>query len=245
MKLFLLRWSRKLHKWLGIYVAILTLAWLFELMFLPGIYSPAPLPVSPDPTHTVSGSGEIITVQDILLRLGAGEYGEPLSSVEIRYTPDNKQYTIFGQDQFINIRVDALSGKAIDRTLDFDALFMEKSGLGWLHPSVGMIVKMPFELSFVILALTGIYLILFPYMKRKKKSANGLLGMHPGQQFRFQSTQQAADMCRMAALGLLPGVCVEVMRMPSRGPIILSARHTRLAIGRDIAATFIIDKEGH
>ncbi|MBI9080522.1 MAG: ferrous iron transport protein A [Pseudodesulfovibrio sp.] len=244
MKLFLLHWSRNLHKWLGIYAALLTLVWLCELMLLPGIYNPAPLPATPSHNHTTAGSNGIITINDILSRLDAGEYGEPLSSVEIRYNPNTKQYTIFDQDRFVNIRVDAFSGEPIDHTLDFDALFMEKAALGWAHPTLSLILKTPFEFSFVILALTGIYIILFPHMKRKKKNANGLLGMRPGQQFRFQSTQQPADMCRMAALGLLPGVCVEVMRIPSRGPVILSARHTRLAIGKDIAATFIIDKEG-
>lgn len=35
----LLKWSRKLHKWVGIYISILTVIWLVEMMVLPSVFN--------------------------------------------------------------------------------------------------------------------------------------------------------------------------------------------------------------
>ena len=35
----LLKWSSKLHKWVGIYISILTVIWLVEMMVLPSVFN--------------------------------------------------------------------------------------------------------------------------------------------------------------------------------------------------------------
>ncbi len=168
---------------------------------------------------------------------------EILSDIEILYHPKTQIYTIHDRKKFINIHVNAHSGERMDTQLDHDNLFKEKSGLGWIHSIVGFVLKAPFEISFIILSLTGAYLFLFPYLKRMPAKKQGVLGMRPSQKFIYLTTKNQKDIRRLAALGLLPGVSVTILHMPARAPVILSALHTRIAISRDIAATIIASEE--
>ena len=121
--------------------------------------------------------------------------------------------------------------------VDSMALFEAKSGLGWLHPFVQAVFKTPFETAFIILSLTGTILV---WPRRKAVGRRGMLDLGPGDRFVFKATSRREDMGRLASLGLLPGVEVAVLRMGARGLCVLSARDTRIAVGRDVAAAFII-----
>lgn len=37
---------------------------------------------------------------------------------------------------------------------------------------------------------------------------------------------------RLSALGLVPGTCLQILRNPRRGPILVQAHNTRVAVGR-------------
>jgi Fe2+ transport system protein FeoA len=85
-------------------------------------------------------------------------------------------------------------------------------------------------------------LVIVPYLRRGRAAGEGVLGLAPGDRFLFRATGNARDMARLAALGLLPGVPVTVLRMPRRGPVVLSARNTRIAVARNVAAAFILER---
>lgn len=240
MNIKLLKWSRLLHKWIGVYIAVLTVVWLGELILLPVIHAPAFGEVS---GRTGTGSGRVLDARELLARFEAGVYGPPRGSAEILYQPEKGVYVILDKEGFRRIRVDADSGEFLGGELDQETLFREKTVLGWIHPVLSGILKAPFEVCFILLAATGLHLVLFPYVKRTSVKAKGLLGLEPDRRFRFRGMENPADMARMAAFGLLPGVSGTVLRLPSRSPVVLSARHTRIAVGRDVAAAFIIEEE--
>jgi hypothetical protein len=61
----LLRWSRKLHKWIGVYVGILTAIWLVEMVVLPLIFNPG-LPVVEGPPLTAQYTSAPLSLQQAL-----------------------------------------------------------------------------------------------------------------------------------------------------------------------------------
>jgi Fe2+ transport system protein FeoA len=243
MQIFCLKWSRKLHKWLGIYVAILTVLWIAELALLPMIYPVDGVEgVCSSMDRLSSESVDSISFQELLRRLQAGSYGSYGPNVEISYFPRDEKYVVRDWDSFVTSEISAETGTLLGRQLDSNNLFAKKSGLVWANEMVGSIIKAPFEISFVILAITGVCLVFFPYPRRKRAGSEGILGLEPGERFRFTGTRHSGDMARIAALGLLPGVSATVMRVSRRGPVVLSARNTRIAVARNVAASFLFEK---
>lgn len=50
---------------------------------------------------------------------------------------------------------------------------------------------------------------------------------------------------RLASLGLTPGVCVNMTQNYGRGPLIVTVRGTRVALGRFEAARIIVERGAH
>lgn len=243
MPLFFLKWSRTLHKWIGIYVALLTLVWIGELLLFPALYSVDPVEVVP--TQLAAGAQTQVgplSIEGLSRRVESGQYGRFGADVEIRYLAREKKYVVVDRNSYAVSEVSAQTGELLSRGLDSNALFAEKAGLSWVSETVGSIIKAPFEISFVILSITGVYLVVFPYLRRKPASGQGILDLTPGDEFLFRTTSHSRDMARIAAQGLLPGVKATVMRIPRRGPVILSARNTRIAVARNVAASFQFEK---
>lgn len=221
------RWSRSLHKWIGIYVAALTVVWLAEMLFLPVAYS------VPEGLFAPWNGGEVNPMTILAhLRLPPGSV-----LPEITYHPGSGTYSIHYLQDCVIVVVDTRNGGVVESYVDQTALFEAKSGMGWLHPVVQTVLKAPFEAAFIILSLTGIALV---WPRPKSGAKLGVLGLGSGDRFVFKQTTRREDMGRLASLGLLPGVEVFVLRIGSSGPCILSARNTRIAVARDVAETFVI-----
>ncbi|MEZ6852339.1 hypothetical protein [Halodesulfovibrio aestuarii] len=232
MKVTLLKWSRFLHKWLGIYIAIFTILWVFELIILPSLYSVKPV------VDSSNASATSLSIQQVADRIASGAYGSP-EHMELRYQPERQHYIVADNSTFTLLTINAMNGQVISQKLDYDALLMKKTGLGWLNETLGEFLKIPFQIFFVILSITGLHLILFPHIK-KKKAPEGLLALAPGQKFLFKSTSSTEDMAKTASIGLLPGVQATLLYIPRRGPVVISARNTRIAVARSVANSFII-----
>jgi len=243
MRMFFFKWSRKLHKWLGIYVAILTLVWVVELVLLPYMYS------------TQEGQADVVQMEqgaamqvrpiqfeELYQRIDSGVYGAFGSDVEISYLPLERKYIVRDRESFAVCEISAESGVPLARQIDTNTLFAEKSGLAWASEGLSTVIKAPFEVSFIVLSISGVYLIVFPYLPRRQTLGQGLLSLAPGDCFRFMGTREQKDMARMAALGLLPGVRATIMRNPRRGALVVSARNTRIAVARNIATSFLFEK---
>lgn len=50
---------------------------------------------------------------------------------------------------------------------------------------------------------------------------------------------------RLASLGLTPGVCVNMTQNYGRGPLIVTVRGTRIALGRGEAANILVERGAH
>jgi Fe2+ transport system protein FeoA len=242
----LLRWSRKLHKWIGVYIGILTAIWLVEMIVLPPIFNPG-LPVVDGPPSTPQYTSAPLSLQQALQSLMDQE-PDGIASVaeldEMAYLPGNGVYRFAVKDRFLEWYVEAKTGKILKYGFDSNRFLTEKSMLGWLHPVVSKIVKTPFELLFVFLAVTGLYVVFYPRKKKINRLRTGsLLDMAPGEKRYLKEVSDVALMCRLAAVGILHGVPIQMIRIRNRGPVVILVRHTCLALGRDIGARVMMSME--
>lgn len=246
LKFRLLKWSRKIHKWIGVYVGILTMIWLVEMIALPLIFNPG-LPVVDGPPLTAQGDSAPLSLQQALQSLMDQQPDGIASAAELNemaYLPANGVYRFAVKERFLEWYVEARTGKILKYGFDSNRFLTEKSMLAWLHPFVTKVVKAPFELLFIFLAVTGLYIVFHPRKKQVNRLRTGsLLDMAPGEKCCLKGVSDIALMGRLAAVGILPGVPIQMIRIRNRGPVVILVRHTCLALGRDIGARVMMSKE--
>lgn len=237
----LLRWSRKIHKWIGIYIGFLVILWLFEMICLPKFFNPPGMPVVDGSLSNYSSlkknpmtSKEASTV---FINSHPGGLKEIKELSEISYLPDKNVYRFSCKKRFLEWYMDASTGKIVKYGFVSNRLLEQKGMLGWIHPLLGKIVKYPFYLLFILLSLTGLYIVFCPRKKstvpRKKDT---LLDMSPGEKRYILNINTRADIAgRLVGMGLLPGVAVRMVRIRRHGPVLVSVQNTYLGLGRDIA----------
>ncbi len=162
MKVTLLKWSRLLHKWLGIYITFLTLLWLAEIIILPFLYNEEPIA----PTASMQTTARL-SIHQLKDAIDSGAYGTP-EHLEFRYQPKTQHYLIVDKKNFTVLTMEAETGKILQKERDYNALFVEKTGLGWINLTLASFLKILFQIFFIILAVTGLYILLFPTLKKKK-----------------------------------------------------------------------------
>jgi len=242
----LLRWLRKLHKWIGVYIGILTAIWLVEMIVLPPIFNPG-LPVVDGPPATSQGYSAPLSLQHALQSF-MDQQPDGIASAdeldEMAYLPVNGVYRFAVKERFLEWYIEARTGKILKYGFDSNRLVMKKGMLGWVHPVVSKVVRTPFKLLFIFLAITGLYIVFHPRKKQVNRSRTGsLLDMAPGEKRCLKGVSDVALMGRLAAVGLFPGVPIQMLRIRNRGPVVILVRHTCLALGRDIGARIMMSRE--
>ena len=166
------KWSRRLHKWIGVYVSILTVIWLAEMVVLPVVFNPgAPVmygaPPSTEQQKNVSLSFE--QVLQVFMSRQPSHIGSVDEFDEISYLPKNGVYRFVVREKCLEWYVDAGTAEVLAYGFNANRFLMSKSMLGWVHPVVAEIIRAPFELLFVVLAVTGCYLVLYRGQKKGGK----------------------------------------------------------------------------
>jgi Fe2+ transport system protein FeoA len=247
LKFRLLKWFRKIHKWIGVYVGILTTIWLVEMIVLPPIFNPG-LPVVDGPPLTAQYTTSApLSLQQALQSFMDQQPGGIASVAELdemAYLPANGVYRFAVKERFLEWYVEAKTGKILKYGFDSNRFLTEKSMLAWLHPFVAKVVKAPFELLFIFLAVTGLYIVFHPRKKQVNRLKTGsLLDMAPGEKRCLKGVSDVALMGRLAAVGILPGTSIQMIRIRNGGPVVILVRYTYLALGRDIGARIMMSRE--
>ena len=242
----LLRWSRKLHKWIGVYIGILTAIWLVEMIMLPPIFNSG-LPVVDGPPLTAQYTSAPLSLQQALQSFMDQQPDGIASAAELdemAYLPGNGVYRFAVKERFLEWYVEAGTGKILKYGFDSNRFLMKKGMLGWVHPFVSKVFKAPFELLFIFLAITGLYIVFHPRKKKIHRLKTGsLLDMASDEKRCFMGVSDVALMGRLAAVGILPGTSIRMIRIRNRGSVVILVRHTCLALGRDIGARVMMSKE--
>ena len=167
----MLTWSRKLHKWIGLYVSILTMIWMTEMAVLPAFFNQG-LPVIKDAVPArVKPEKTSLSFEHVLQAFMKNRPVGIISAEdmdEISYLPDHGVYRFATSDTCIEWYVAAESGEILDYGFNANRFVMTKGMFGWLHPMIAQIIRAPFELLFVALAVTGCHVVVYPWMKKKK-----------------------------------------------------------------------------
>jgi len=75
----------------------------------------------------------------------------------------------------------------------------------------------------------------------KEDAAIALSGVAEGQCVRLARLDAGGGMAaRLTAMGLVPGVELRMLRNKGRGPALVEVKHTRLALGRGMAARILV-----
>jgi|LGOV01.1.fsa_nt_gb Fe2+ transport system protein FeoA len=77
-----------------------------------------------------------------------------------------------------------------------------------------------------------------------QENADGnLLSANPGEEIYLKGIEGKGLIGRLAALGLLPGIKLKMIRKRRHGPVLILVQKTRIALGRDIAQRVLIGRE--
>lgn len=246
MKHSLLFWSRKAHCWAGVYLSAVTLLWLGEMAILPSVYEPR-FEATPSSLAVSSAGTPVVSVQDVLDRFSRERAdGEPLTPDTVAFLPKEGSWVVRDAGRYVAVTYDAHTGAVRGRAFDSDGLVEEKNGLAWLSPELGAALKFSFQPLFILLCMTGLHLLLGRKRRpgKEKERAATLDAVRTGETCLYERANDPYLAGRLASLGFLPGVAVRMLRNAKRGPLLVLARHTRVALGRGIASGIVVARRG-
>ena len=146
----------------------------------------------------------------------------------------------------MSVTYDVRTGEARERTFDSAKLVEEKNGLAWLSLELGAALKLSFQPLFILLCVTGVHLLWGRNRRpgKEKEHAATLDAVRTGETCLYERADDPCLAGRLASLGFLPGVAVRMLRNAKRGPLLVLARHTRVALGREIASGIVVARKG-
>jgi len=72
-----------------------------------------------------------------------------------------------------------------------------------------------------------------------------LTSVEPGKKVRVSAIESGSELkSRLASMGLLPGIEIEVLGQPAKGPLIVSVMGCRLMLGRGMAEKIAVRPSG-
>ena len=172
--------------------------------------------------------------------------GEPLTPDTVTFLPKEGSWVVRDAGRYVSVTYDVRTGEARERAFDSAKLVEEKNGLAWLSPELGAALKLSFQPLFILLCVTGIHLLWGRNRRpgKEKERAATLDAVRTGETCLYERADDPCLAGRLASLGFLPGVAVRMLRNAKRGPLLVLARHTRVALGREIASGIVVARKG-
>lgn len=173
-KQFLPRWSRTIHRWIGLYFAVIVLLYLTEFITLPIAFS-AGLPTvdgTPPVQEVLQNDSNLSLDQAIQAFINQQPPG--VSSVDeidaISYLPGSGLYRFENRDRYFEWYMEPQSGKVLKYGFKADLFLEDKGILGWLSPWLHNLIEAPMLVLLVSLAISGVYLFINPFLTRKSRA---------------------------------------------------------------------------
>ncbi|NDJ17907.1 PepSY domain-containing protein [Myxacorys almedinensis] len=156
---WLIKLARRLHRWVGLYVIGLTLIWVIEAIAVPRVFS-AGLPIIDElpPEPTAANTSTVLSREQATRILMAHSPAVANQIDEIAYLPLIQVYRFENHQRFFEWFMDAHTGKVLKYGFNAGNFLQQKGFLGWLHPWVGNLIKLPSALLTLILVISGFYL---------------------------------------------------------------------------------------
>ncbi len=175
----LFRWSRKFHKWVGLYVGILAVIWLVEMLVLPPLLNQGLPTINGTPPAIAHDAAPRISLEqalDVFMEQHPKGIRSKAELDEMTYLPKQGVYRFAIRENFLEWYLEARTGRIVQYGFDANRCVTEKGMLGWAHPVVARAVRVvPFDFLFIFLTVTGCWLVFYPSWKKKKRK-----GEQPG-----------------------------------------------------------------
>lgn len=169
---FLSKWSRKIHRWVGLYFAVIVLLYLSEFLILPMVYSEGLPTIDGTPPPHEKINNHLLSLEQSTQQF-IEQHPSSINTIEeinaISYLPNSGLYRFEDSDRYFEWYIDAQTGKLLKYGFKTDLFLEEKGILGWLNPLLHNILEFPMLLLLVSLAISGIYLFLNPFLTKKNR----------------------------------------------------------------------------
>jgi hypothetical protein len=172
VKLFFSRWSRTIHRWVGLYFALIVLVYVSESLLLPALFSEGlPTVDGTPPLHGKLTNNQNRLSLEQATQAFLDQKPQGITTLDeldaIGYLPNAGLYRFENSDRYFEWYTDAQTGKLLKYGFKTD-LFLEDKGIfGWLNPTVHKVIEFPMLLFLVSLAISGVYLFLSPFLLKK------------------------------------------------------------------------------
>jgi hypothetical protein len=179
IKPFFARWSRTIHRWIGLYFAVIVLLYFSEFFILPAVYSDGlPTVDGTPPIHEAVGHNRLSLEQASQALIQQNPPGvDSMDEIEaISYLPKEGLYRFENRDRYFEWYIDAQTGELLKYGFKTDVFLEDKGILGWLSPTLHTVIEFPMLLLLVSLAISGVYLFAMPFLMRRDDSS---LELHP------------------------------------------------------------------
>ncbi|AFY30706.1 PepSY domain-containing protein [Calothrix sp. PCC 7507] len=182
-KQFISRWSRTIHRWVGLYFAVVIGIYLIEIIALPPAFSSGlPIVDGKPPTQITSEPTTPLLSLEQASQAFISLHPKGVNTLkdidEIAYVPSLGMYRFENQKKLFEWYIDAYSGKLLK--YGFNSVdFLEHRGLlGWFAPWIHNLIEMSFLFFMATLAVSGVYLFIYPFLAKKNQetASSGITG---------------------------------------------------------------------
>lgn len=162
---------RKLHRWIGLYIIILTLIWITEAIALP-IFFGSGLPTVNDaiPAPVMKDNTAFLSLEEAMQSF-MDQHPDGINSANeidaITYFPNLNVYQLQNRTRYFDWYIHAQNGKLIKYGFN-KSFFLEKQGLlRWLHPWIGNLIQFFSFLLTLLLIVSGFLLFVNSFLTQK------------------------------------------------------------------------------
>lgn len=167
LKQFFARWSRIIHRWIGLYMAALVIIYVSESFILPSLFSHGePILKTPPTEVRLTKNMQTIPLEQVLRDVEERLVSKLEERVidQITYLPQQGLYRLSDTQNFFEWYIDSVDETLISHGFRSDIFLEEKGLLGWLSPWVHQVLALPFLFLMATLAISGIYLFVQPFL---------------------------------------------------------------------------------
>lgn len=177
LKQFFSRWSRTIHRWVGLYFAAIVMIYLAEFFILPSVFSEGLPTVDGNPPVHQPVSRPALSL-DQATQAFMAQNPEGVDSIQeidaISYLPNDQLYRFENRDRYFEWYIDAQKGELLKFGFKTDLFLEDKGILGWLNPTLHTVIEAPMLLLLVSLAVSGVYLFAYPFLLKRNPESQQL-----------------------------------------------------------------------
>ncbi|MEM9507327.1 MAG: hypothetical protein AAGA16_06510 [Cyanobacteria bacterium P01_E01_bin.35] len=181
LKQLFAKWSRKVHRWIGLYFALVVLIYTIEAFSLPTVFGAGLPSVDGYSPNAAIDNTELLSI-DHATQIFQEHHPQGVDSWdeidEIAYLPQAGVYRFANTERYFEWYLNASSGELLKYGFKASPFLEEQSLFGWWHPWIHDFVEFPMLLLLFSLAVSGVYLFALPFMnisnlETESESASG------------------------------------------------------------------------